>query len=55
MIYICKHCGFLFHRYGSVQMCPACEHLDIRPATEEERTRFDQQMEGVSLPKGETV
>lgn len=55
MIYICKHCGFLFYRYGSVQMCPACEHPDIRPATEDEGVRLDQQMEGESLPKGERV
>lgn len=55
MVYYCKQCGFLFRRYGSVQRCPACERLDIRPATEEERTRFDQQMEGEPLPKGERV
>lgn len=55
MIYTCKQCGFLFHRYGSVQMCPACEHPDIRPATQEETERFHQQMEGMSLPKGERV
>lgn len=51
MIYCCKQCGFLFHRYGDVQGCPACEHLDIRPATEEEEKRFYQQLEGTPLRK----
>ncbi len=55
MTYICKQCGFLFRRYGSVQICPACEHPDIQPATEEEIERFHQQLEGVSLPKGEQI
>lgn len=55
MVYTCKHCGFLFRRYGSVQMCPACEHPGIRLATEEEEKRFYQQLEGTPLPKGETV
>lgn len=55
MTYICKQCGFLFRRYGSVQICPACEHPDIRPATEEESKRFYQQLEGTPLPKGERV
>lgn len=51
MVYICNHCGFLFHRYGSVQMCPACECLDIRPATEEETKRFYQWMESEPPPE----
>lgn len=53
MVYTCKHCGFLFRRYGSVQMCPACEHPGIRPATEEETRRFYQQMKSEPLPEGE--
>lgn len=53
MIYCCKHCGFLFHRYGAVQKCPACESLDIRPATEEEAEQFYQKLGGAPLPKGE--
>ena len=55
MIYCCKQCGFLFHRYGSVQMCPACERPDIRPATEGEIKRFYEQLEGAPLLEGETV
>lgn len=55
MVYCCKQCGFLFHRYGSVQTCPACESPDIRPATEEEAKQFYHQLEGTSLPKGEKV
>lgn len=53
MVYCCQQCGFLFHRYGSVQKCPACEHLDIRPATREEAERLHQLPEGTPLPKGE--
>lgn len=55
MVYYCEQCGFLFHRYGAVQGCPACEHPDIRPATEEENKRFYEQLEGTPLPEGETV
>lgn len=55
MVYCCKHCGFLFHRYGSVQICPACEQPDIRPATEEESKGFYEQLKGATLPKGELI
>lgn len=55
MIYACKRCGFLFHRYGDVEGCPACERPDIRPATEEEEERFYQQLEGTPITKGEAV
>lgn len=55
MVYHCEQCGFLFRRYGDVRGCPACEHQDVRPATEEENQQFYRRLEGSSLPKGETV
>lgn len=55
MVYRCKCCGFLFHRYGCVRMCPACECPDLRPATVEESKQFYERLEGTSIRKGETV
>lgn len=55
MVYYCERCGFLFHRYGAVQKCPACEDQNIRLATPAEGARFNQQLEGKPLPKGEEV
>lgn len=36
MIYACDDCGFLFRRFGKVEMCPVCQSGRIRPGTEEE-------------------
>jgi rRNA maturation endonuclease Nob1 len=42
MIYICKHCGFLFERVGETDRCPDCGKPGIGEANDEEKKKYDE-------------
>ena len=40
VVYICAKCLFSFERIGSVDTCPDCGSVNIRQATDEEKSEY---------------
>jgi rubrerythrin len=44
MVYVCDKCRFLFSRVSEQEQCPDCGKIAVRPATEEEKLEFENQL-----------
>ena len=45
MVFVCDYCHFLFSDTVQPEQCPECGKYQIRPASQEEQTDFQRQLE----------